>query len=188
MMMLLKELLHHDVPDDGLTRQILEMEDRQDIVQEEIVTFMSHLLVGNVPHNVVDEAGRHLRMADEYESIGDCIVSVLKANRHLKRHEIQLPEAQQTEILELHDMVADYLETVSEYYKKWGRVDVAAEAIVQGETITKHAKTLYKRLLAQKPEKQIAARSMVACNRQVAAYRRIRDHLVNIAEALAGEK
>lgn len=188
MMVLLRELLQHDVPDERLTKQILEMEDSQDTVQEEIVTFMSHLLAGNVPHNVVGEARRQLRMADEYESIGDCVVSVLKANRHLKRHEIQLPKAHQSDIFELHDMVADYLETVSEYYKKWGRVDVSVTVIPQGESITKHAKSLYKKLLAQQPEKQIAARSMVAYNRQVAAYRRIRDHLVNIVEALAGEK
>lgn len=188
MMVLLKEVQHQDVPDEGLIKRIFEMEDRQDAVQEEIVTFMSNLLAGNVPHNLVDEARRQLRMADEYESIGDCVVSVLKANRHMTRRKLLLPEAHQKEIFELHDMVADYLENVSEYYKKWGRADVAVEAIPQGEAITKHAKSLYKKLLAQEPEKQIAARSMVAYNRQVAAYRRIRDHLVNIAEALAGEK
>jgi hypothetical protein len=47
---------------------------------------------------------------------------------------------------------------------------------------------LYKRLLAKPPGEQIEARAMVAYNREVAAYRRIRDHLVNIAESLAGEK
>ena len=47
---------------------------------------------------------------------------------------------------------------------------------------------LYKRLLAKPPSEQLEARSMVTYNRQVASYRRIRDHLVNIAEALAGEK
>jgi len=43
-------------------------------------------------------------------------------------------------------------------------------------------------LLAKAPDEQIEARAMVTYNREVAAYRRIRDHLVNVAEALAGEK
>lgn len=188
MMDCLKELLQHDTPDEALTNKILTMEEELDTMQSEIVTFMSNLLVGNVPHDVVTEARRQLRMADEYESISDCIASVLKANRHLKRHELSLPEVQRAEIFELHDMVADYLDQVSQYYEKWGRSNIPVEVLPHGETITKHAKSLYKRLLAVAPEEQIEARSMVAYNRAVAAYRRIRDHLVNIAEAMAGEK
>lgn len=188
MMAWLKELLHCDTPNEELTKKILDMEEEQDTMQGEIVTFMSNLLVGNVPHGVVAEARLQLRLADEYESISDCIASVLKANRHLRRHELRLPDDQQAELYELHDMVANYLNEVSEFYVQWGRASGAVEVLPQGETITKHAKSLYKRLLSKAPEEQIEARSMVAYNREVAAYRRIRDHLVNIAEALAGEK
>jgi phosphate:Na+ symporter len=185
MMIWLKELLQCDTPDEELTKKILDMEEEQDEMQSEIVTFMSNLLVGNIPHTVVDEARRQLRLADEYESVSDCIASVLKANRHLHRQGMQLPEDQRAELYELHDMVADFLEEVSQYYEQWGRTEVVTEMTPQGERITKHAKMLYKRLLAKE---EIDARSMVSYNRAVGAYRRIRDHLVNIAEALAGEK
>jgi phosphate:Na+ symporter len=149
---------------------------------------MSNLLVGNVPHDVVDEARRQLRMADEYESVSDCIASVLKANRHLHRHGARLPDDQKTELLELHDMVANYLELVSRCYEQWRREELASETIAHGDAITKHAKSLGKQLLAKVPEEQLEPRASLAYNRAVAAYRRIRDHLVNIAEALAGEK
>lgn len=188
MMVWLNELLHCYTPDEHLTKKILDMEEEQDAMQAEIVTFMSNLLVGNVPHNVVNEARRQLRLADEYESISDCIASVLKANRHLRRHEMRLPDDQQAELFELHEMVAEYLDQVTDYYIQSNRADVATEVLSHGDAITKHAKSLYKRLLAKAPDEQIEARSMVAYNREVAAYRRIRDHLVNIAEALAGEK
>jgi hypothetical protein len=56
------------------------------------------------------------------------------------------------------------------------------------DLITKQSKILYKRLLEKDPEEQLETRSMVAYNRQVAAYRRIRDHLLNISEALTGDK
>ncbi len=188
MMVWLKELLRSESPNEELTRNILDMEREQDRMQDEIVAFISNLLVGNVPHSIVDEARRQLRMADEYESISDCIASVLKANRKLQRRGLQLPPDQIAELLTLHDMVAEYLQQVSRCYEQWGQAEVAAAAIAQGEKITKHAKLLGKRLLAKSPEEQIEARSMVAYNRAVAAYRRIRDHLVNIAEALAGVK
>jgi phosphate:Na+ symporter len=188
MMAWLRQLLTSDTPDDALTRQILEMEEQQDVMQNEIVTFMSNLLVGNVPHDVVDEARRQLRMADEYESVSDCIASVLKANRHLRRRELQFPDDQREELLELHDMVSDYLNLISQYNSQWERADVGSEVIPHGEVITKHAKKLGKRLLARSPEDRIEPHCMVAYNRAVAAYRRIRDHLVNIAESLAGEK
>ncbi len=188
MMVWLKELLQLEEPDEDLTKRILETEEAQDAMQTEIVTFMSNLLVGNVPHDVVEEARRQLRLADEYESISDCIASVLKANRHLHRRGMRLPPEQRSELFELHDMVADYLAEVSRYYEQSGKPYAAAESLAQGEVITKRAKSLYKRLLAKAPEEQIEAHAMVAYNREIAAYRRIRDHLVNIAEVLAGEK
>ena len=189
MMVWLRELLQLEEPGEQLTQRILDTEEELDTMQSEIVTFMSNLLVGNVPHAVVQEARRQLRLADEYESISDCIASILKANRHLHRRGLRLPPGQQSELFVLHDMVADYLAEVSQYYKQSSdQADLAVEVLTQGEVITKHAKSLYKQLLATAPKEQIDARAMVAYNRAVAAYRRIRDHLVNIAEALAGEK
>jgi len=188
MMAWLKQLLMTDAPDQDLTKKILDMEEELDTIQQEIVTFMSNLLVGNVPHKVVDEARRQLRMTDEYESVSDCIASVLKANRHLRRHEMQLPENQQAEILELHDMLSDFLTTVSRAYERSQGEDEAREAVVHGEAITKHAKQLGKRLLIVAPKEQLEPRVVLSYNRAVTAYRRIRDHLVNVAEALAGEK
>ncbi len=188
MMERLKQLLMTDVPDEGLTQEILKLEDEQDMMQHEIVTFMSNLLVGNVPHDVVEEARRQLRMADEYESVSDCIASVLKANRHLDRHGVRLPEDHRAELLELHDMVAEYMALVSRAYEQWRREEIPSGLIVHGERITKHAKSLGKQLLAKMPEEHLEPRATVSYNRAVAAYRRMRDHLVNIAEALAGEK
>jgi len=40
------------------------------------------VLSANVPHSIVSEGRRQLRMADEYESISDYITSILKF--HLK--------------------------------------------------------------------------------------------------------
>ena len=188
MMVLLKQFVASETLDEELMKKVFDMEAQQDTMQHEIVTFISNLLVGNVPHTVFEEARRQLRMADEFESVSDCIATVLKANRHLHRHNVRLPDDQRTELLELHDMVADYLAEVSRCYEQWQRDGASSEAISHGEAITKHAKLLGKQLLARMPEVPLEPRVTVSYSRAVAAYRRIRDHLVNIAEALAGEK
>lgn len=188
MMAWLKELHTSEMPTKKLRKKILEMEEELDVMQSEIVTFMSNLLVGNVPHDVVNEARRQLRMVDEYESISDCIASIVKAHRHLERHETKLPELQQSELLELHDMVSEYLDRVSRFFEQQRVSGEAVEVLPHGEAITAHAKSLYKAILEKSPSEQIEVRSLVSYNRAVAAYRRIRDHLVNVAEALAGEK
>ncbi|WP_353620787.1 Na/Pi cotransporter family protein [Stieleria mannarensis] len=188
MMTWLQELLESDGPGKELRKKILDMEEELDVMQGEIVTFMSNLLVGNVPHDVVDEARRQLRLVDEYESISDCLATVVKAHRHLVRHDTQLPPDQQQELRELHAMVSEYLNRVSGYYEQLGHSGGVVEVLPHGESITKHAKSLYKRVLEKAPEEQLEVRSLVSYNRMVAAYRRVRDHLVNIAEALAGEK
>ncbi|QDV44236.1 Na+/Pi-cotransporter [Stieleria neptunia] len=188
MMAWLEELHETDGPGKELRKKILDMEEELDVMQGEIVTFMSNLLVGNVPHDVVAESRRQLRLVDEYESISDCIATVVKAHRHLERHDLRLPNAQQQELLELHTMVSDYLGLVSHYYEQLSHAGGAVEALPHGESITKHAKSLYKGVISKPPEEQLEVRSLVSYNRMVAAYRRVRDHLVNIAEALAGEK
>ena len=92
-----------------------------------------------------------------------------------------------TAILELHDLVEAYLVFVSKSYEQRSQ-DTFRDAIAQGESITKHAKGLVKQVLAKIPDEKLNPPITLAFNRQVSAYRRVRDHLVNVAEALVGEK
>ncbi len=188
MMAWLREIHLAGGPSKELRKKVLEMETELDVMQSELVTFMSNLLAGNVPHDVIDEARRQLRMVDEFESISDCIATVVKAMRHLERHEITLPDANHQELIGLHDMVTDFLGWVSQRYEAMGQAVDSEQVTGQAEAITKHAKSLYRKMIETPPAEQIEVRSLVSYNRAVAAYRRIRDHLVNVAQAVAGEK
>jgi phosphate:Na+ symporter len=187
MMEELRQVLTSDILDEDRMKIILRLEDDQDTVQHEIVTFLADLLAANVPHKVIDEARRQLRMADEFESVSDCIATVLKSHRRLYRAESRMPEAEMTAILELHDMVGAYLTFVSKSCEQRSQ-QTFHDAIAQGESITKHAKALVKQVLAKIPDEKLVPPITLAFNRQVSAYRRVRDHLVNVAEALIGEK
>ena len=166
---------------------ILHMEQKQDEMQIEFVQFMSNLLGANVPHSVIDEARHQIRLVDEYESISDCIATVFKSKRYLKKREREMPLGQRNDILEMHNQVSKYLNDVNRAYidDDHGQLDAALEA---GDSITKLAKALTKKINLLPPGEQLPPFESTSFSRQIAAYRRVRDHLVNIVEVLKGQK
>lgn len=172
---------------DDAAKELLQMEDHQDAMQIEFVQFMSSLLTANVPHAVIDEARQQIRLVDEYESISDCIASVLKSKRHLRKHKGEMPEQESQEILDLHRRVFDFMLVVNRAFVE-NNSDLLVNATTTGEEITRQAKSLTKKLLRQSPKDQLSPFPSTSYSRQVAAYRRIRDHLINIVEVIRGEK
>ncbi len=167
--------------------ELLQMEDHQDAMQIEFVDFMSNLLAANVTHSVVDEARHQIRLVDEYESISDCIASVLKSKRYLKKRDLQMPEPERQEIREMHHRVAEFLEVVNRAYIE-NSPELLTDAIPTGEEITKQAKSLAKKLVQRGPDDQLTPFASTSYSRQIAAYRRVRDHAINIVEVVKGEK
>ena len=173
--------------DEKTAGEILKMEDHQDEMQVEFVQFMSNLLSSNVPHNLVGEARLQLRLVDEYESICDCISSVFKSKRHLTKRDLEMPKQERKEILDLHRNVSDFMQVVNRAYQE-NDLDLLDGALATGDDITKQAKSLAKKLIKRMPDDRLTPFISTSYSRQVAAYRRVRDHLVNIVEALRGEK
>ena len=191
MMAGLREVLGSEAPDESLTQRVLQQEGEIDARQHEIVEFMSNLLSANVPHSVTDEIRRQLRMTDEYESVSDSIATVAKAYRKLHKHHLFLPDEERSNVLELHDMVSDYFASVTAAYQD-RKSDIVAEAKSRGDAITKHVKRLgglfLNKTMAASFDSPLDPRVSVAYNRQITAYRRVRDHTLNIAEAIGGAK
>jgi len=187
MMGWIREIVAQEVPDQKLVQKAFHREEILDAVESEIVTFMTHLLSGNVPLEVATEARRQLRMADEYESVGDYLISILKSHLKLQSAGLRLAETDQAKLLELHEMVAEYLAMVDRGYEQ-RQPEVVTKAHSQGTAITHQVKELRKEFLAKMSEEKLDPQIVLAFNGQINAYRRVREHVVNVAEALAGEK
>ena len=191
MMGQLRQLSQTDPVDDRPFDDILKQEALLDSYQSEVVEFMSHLLSANIPHTLTDEIRSQLRLADEYESVSDCIASVVKACRKLHHQGHKLPEREQQSILELHDLTTGFLEDVSRSYSEHGTIDTT-QAKEQADQITRQVKQLASVAFRQSGPTDAAHKLeppvTVAYNRQLTAYRRIRDHILNIAEAVSGIK
>ena len=187
MMDWLKLIATSDSIDEDLVQRTFHREEVLDTIQDEIVTFLSDMLAGNMPHDVINEARRQLRMADEYESISDYIVSILKSHLRLARNELNIADDQQIQLLKLHDVVADYLRLISQGYSQ-RQPEVITKAHTLGDRVKNRVSVLRNEFLEKMSDERPEPQVSVAFTGQLNAYRRIRDHALNIAEALAGLK
>jgi phosphate:Na+ symporter len=187
MMGWVKQIVSDESPDDKIVQQVFHREEVLDTVQDEVVAFMSNLLAANLPHDVIDEGRRQLRMADEYESISDYIVTVLKSHLKLENSGLRIPDSDRAELLRLHDSVADYIRLITQGYDQ-RRPEVITKANSQGEAITHRVKEMRDRFVAKMSDEPVDPMVNVAFSAQLNAYRRVRDHALNVAEALAGIK
>ncbi len=186
MMTLLRESLFAEKPDEEAHRRIFRREDILDNVQKEITEFLGKLLAGNVTHDIIAEARGQVRIADEYESISDYIAGILKMQIKLRSNKlIPSPEGQQ-EMLELHDLTAEYLKFIC--VSQCERANIQHEAVMRSEELTRMMKEFRERHLERLAAGQISPLLSLVMPDMLSAYRRIKDHALNIAEVLAGEK
>jgi len=183
----IREILPQEVPDEELVRKVFHREEVLDAVENEIVGFIANLLPRDIPHDIADEARCQLRLADEYESISDYLINILKSHLKLKQLGLRFADADYPKLLGLHDMVGDYLELATQAYEQ-RQPEVITKARSQGRAITHQIKELRHQFLARMSDRKHAPQIVVAYQSQLNFYRRVREHVLNIAEAIGGEK
>ena len=188
MMCWLAELSEHEgEPDRKLTQRLFHREEVLDTIQDEIVTFLSDLLAAQLPHDVIVEGRRQLRMADEFESISDYVASILKFQIRLYDQGFVLTEAMRNMQRRLHDVVADYLQMIVEACEQRNAAIVTKANTMRGEI--KHlVRTLRNEHLQQMTDEKIPPFVNVAFMSALNSYVRVSDHALNVAESLAGIK
>lgn len=187
MMDWLKELLAADEHDPETSRKLMHREEVLDTMQDEVVGFMTDLLAGNIPHAVVDEGRTQLRMADEYESISDYITTIFKFDRKLRKQGFRFGKADSERLASLHELLVEYLKLVTEGYEH-SHPDIITRAHSMGAEIRHQVKTLGKQHMEELTVEKVSPRVNVAFTATLNSYRRVYDHALNVAEAVAGEK
>jgi phosphate:Na+ symporter len=180
----LRQILVRDTDRDmELEKKLFRREEILDAVQREITEFVCRMLSGNVPHHLIVEARRQLQITDEYESISDYLVAILKL--HLKRLNADLPLSEDglQEILQLHDMVTDYTIMISEAFVNKAP-DMLSKAYSEGEAITCYMRTCRDKHLARITNKDAPPLSSLVFTDMLTSYRKIKDIVMNIAEAM----
>lgn len=168
--------------------KVFERERILDEVQIEITRFLTDLLAEELSHNVANEARSQLRLADEFESVSDYVSNVLKLYLRLRERGAELSVAQQEELLGLHDLITGYYDRVHDGLGATMPDDYLPHIREHSRDITSEIRDLrdrhWNRLSEETVDPLISTTYMDIAN----AYRRMKDHLLNIGEAAVGGK
>ncbi len=170
-----------------LIRRIFHREEVLDIVQKEVTEFLGSILSGNVSHDVVASGRQQLRMADEYESISDYLAAILKLHIKMDSEGISFSEEETAELLALHDQVETYASMITSSVVQLDS-GLMSKAHVDGDAITFAIKNLRTRHLNRAGEATATPLHNLIYPDILTSYRRVKDHALNIAEVLTGEK
>jgi phosphate:Na+ symporter len=183
----LGEVLESDEQLDELENKIFHYEGILDNVQKEIVVFLSEMITGQVTHDVMEEARREMRMADEFESLSDYQVNVLKGYVKLRTNQLAITKEGRAELLDLHKRVFEYIKMVNDAERNENK-DILGRAQTDSDAITFQMKE-YRRLhLLRLSESKTSPLQSLVFTDMLNNYRRMKDHALNIAEVIAGEK
>jgi phosphate:Na+ symporter len=183
----LQTLAEQDVPDEKLAEQLREREGILDNIQDEITRFVTNLLSGSAPQTAAEEGRGQIRMAHEYESIGDYIDDIWKFDRKLRRSDLRFTDKQREALRELHALVANYVCSVNAANREQ---DAAAFLRLVGlskqirRTIKEYRRDHLEDLSSITIDPQVSVAFMATLN----AYARVRDHAQNIGEVISGDK
>ena len=184
-------IIKSETPDLRKVDDSLHDEEVLDSLQDEIIEFVSSILSGNISHDVADSARQQLRMADELESISDYLITIMKSDIKLRKSELSLPEPEKSEIIEAHAAINEMIGKIIRYYverksgTESGRIFVT-DVQSQGRDINRKAKDIRNKFMRRMSEEHFDPQVVIALNTQINAYRRVREHVRNVARAIVG--
>ena len=170
-----------------MEEKLFRRENILDHMQKEVVLFLSKLMSGEVTHRVNDEARAQIRMADEYETLSDYATYVLKGLIKIRKNELTISEEGNADLLQLHDEVSSYVHLINIAAREENR-DIIVRARADGDNITRLMKQIRRRHLQRLSDNLVTPLKSLIYLDMLNQYRRMKDHALNIAEVIAGEK
>jgi len=183
----LKMTISGEEYDERLNKKIFHTEEVLDIMQREVVEFMTSLMTDAISHDLAEEGREQLRIADEYESISDYVTNILKLHLRMEKEGQRFTGHYQAELLSLHDEVSEYVRMVTTAYEERNN-DIVSKAHTQGAEITHKVRDLRALCLQGVSDTHANSLLIVMFTDAINAYRRVKDHAMNVAECMAGEK
>ncbi|MFH1304188.1 MAG: Na/Pi cotransporter family protein [Planctomycetota bacterium] len=187
MIQILYRILSQETPDPADVEKLFHHEEELDRMQDEITSYITHLLAMDLPQEVISKGRRQLRMADEYESISDYLQRIAKFRLKLNKQGRAFDETHNNSLLDVLNMVEKQLSHVTISYQQ-EKTDIVSATVKSGNEIKNKVKTLSREHLEYLSAEKVDPYINVSYTATLNALRRVRDHVINLAEALAGEK
>ncbi len=180
--------LHRDLKGrDRFYRKVKELEDQTDVMQHEITSFTVTLMQsGGASKLQSDRAYSYVRAADELESIADYAASLCSYMRRLEKHELDYSAEGWKDLHNFHHEVFSFFTQVC---RAFNNEDVSSTRKIYDEAnrLNDLADKVRKAHLARMKEGSCGALPALTFSDMAVALRRIKNHTVNLHEALFPE-
>ena len=187
-LMLVGNLMQRDLKGrDRLSQRIKAIEDETDIMQKEITTFTVSLMqAGPSGMDQSDRAYAYIRAADELESIADYVLSITKYMKRLENNELDFSEDAWKDLERFHAQVLAFFHLVEQTLESEDS-DSTSAVREEASRLNELADTIRDAHLSRIKAGSCGALSALIFSDMAIALRRIKNHSVNLQEALAGE-
>ena len=176
-----------DTQQSELRRRILEREKATDTVQHELTVFLARVLTGMLSAAQSDECRALIRAADEIESVADYCERLANYRRRLIREGAGLDDSALRDLQSYLERTTALFEDVVDRIRRneSGWLDAVA---TKGQYLATEADALREANLQRLTAQRIAPTAGIFFNDMLVAMRRIRNHSLNLAEAMLGKK
>jgi len=168
---------------DSIDRKLLQEEQNIDLLQKELVEYISALLSRNLSADERQILQREISLADEYESISDHVAIIIKLRNKIDKGGFKLTEQDKTHLLDLQANVKSYLEEINTMAKN-GDMDVLKNAYRQSKLINQKIRKYRKAHLDRLGGKYGSPGLSLSYADILSSYRRIKEHTLNVAEII----
>ncbi|MDT8443876.1 MAG: Na/Pi cotransporter family protein [Desulfuromonadales bacterium] len=168
-------------------QKVKALEDETDVMQHEITTFTVTLMqAGNASKEQSDRAYSYIRAADELESIADYAASLCSYMRRLEKNELDFSEDGWKDLLNFHREVFAFFTQVC---RAFNNEDVSSTRKIYDEAnrLNDLADEVRKAHLDRMKEGSCGALPALTFSDMAVALRRVKNHTVNLHEALFHE-
>lgn len=170
---------------ESLVADSFALEKTLDDRQDETIDFISSLTTRAFTVDVAVSAREQVRLAEELETISDYFVGVLKSNLKLRELELPTPKEIDESFVELLGYATESLEWIGKIFAEWGsRENLLEEMNARRVRYVARVKEIREQFLHSMFEERLDPQAVVAVDYQLNAWRRVYEHLHNIAEAM----
>lgn len=167
-------------------RIVFGTETRFDTIQFEVTQFLSDLMGRPIGSVLANDAQKQLRICDDLESVSDYQTQILKLQLRLVENEIAYDEDQKNSIMGLHNKAASLFPLVSQYFHDPHNQILQQHILDLGHELTALVRTLrseHWRSLATSSQSPLISTTF---SDMLVSYRKIKERLCSITEAIAG--
>jgi phosphate:Na+ symporter len=181
-------LLHRDLKGrDRYYQKVKAIEEQTDIMQHEITTFTVTLMqAGKASNEQSDRAYAYVRAADELESIADYAASLCSYMKRLTKHELDFSEDAWKDLIDFHHEVFAFFNQVCKAFRN---EDCSSMRGIRDEAgrLNDLADAVRNAHLDRMKTGSCGALPALTFSDMAVALRRIKNHTVNLHEALSVE-